>query len=263
MASGYRGHGSSHSLGDLKPFFLRMAGHADLKEAERAVITELLSRPKIRLRPGESLFRAGELTERAYVICDGWACWEDIRPDGSRQIMDFYLPGDTVGLDGMVWCRYLKGELALNPLQVSALTEVTAVPVTQRAFERLEQTCPDIATLLLSVTFLERSDRFRRRLQNFGRRSARAKTADLLVELWERQHRVGGAEEGAFPLGTSQGVMAEFLCLAPAYLSRLLTSFEAAQIITVRPGGQRSVVIHDMKRLRTIAMDEGRHPEDS
>src|SRR3546814_18001900 len=119
--------------------------------------------------------------------------WHEVLPDGSRQVFDFCLPGDIIGLEALV----LENELiqrgvpssaaVVNQLTVSALTDVVAIPLRYAALATLLERHPRLGFLILTLIAQKRSWRFRRHVINFGRRSARAATAALLLELRGRR----------------------------------------------------------------------------
>ena len=53
-----------------------------------------LATKRINLAPGEALIRAGEKHKCMYLVEDGWVLRGRYLPGGSRQIVNFALPGD-------------------------------------------------------------------------------------------------------------------------------------------------------------------------
>lgn len=243
--------------GSAGAFFARLGNAVDLTDEETAVLAQLLAGPATIFERGQDLIGWGDPVERAYVVLDGWAIWQDIHTDGSRQVLDFFLPGDAIALGATV-ARDRLGDVCgiRTPHHVTALTSVGAVSIERHTFAALDRSHPGLGSRLLALAFIDRADRFRRRMINFGRASVRARTADLLLELWERLQAAGHARGNHYSLPASQLVLADLLRVAPSYLSRVLAELEHDRIVTVQSSGERMVVIHDPERLRDVAIEE-------
>src|ERR1700760_4417777 len=53
---------------------------------------------EIVLPAGGTLFEEGRKADRLYTLLSGWAFRYKTMPDGRRQILNFLLPGDLIGL---------------------------------------------------------------------------------------------------------------------------------------------------------------------
>jgi CRP-like cAMP-binding protein len=47
---------------------------------------------------GQDLVYQGQPEQAAYILVSGWVCSYKTQPDGTRQIIDFQIPGDFLGL---------------------------------------------------------------------------------------------------------------------------------------------------------------------
>jgi CRP-like cAMP-binding protein len=77
-----------------------------LSDAELELLRSLGDR-RHRHAAGEELVTEGDPTDRPRFIVSGWACRQRVLPDGRRQIFNFLLPGDGLGLN-----RSLGAELS-------------------------------------------------------------------------------------------------------------------------------------------------------
>ena len=68
-----------------------------LSEAELAALGSLYQRRRVFVA-GRDLVHQGRSDQAAYILLSGWACSYKILLDGQRQIVDFQLPGDFLGL---------------------------------------------------------------------------------------------------------------------------------------------------------------------
>src|SRR5262245_6843110 len=64
-----------------------------------------LATKRITLEPGEALIRAGEKHKCLYLIEDGWVLRARYLPGGSRQIVNFALPGDFLCFNSLMFER--------------------------------------------------------------------------------------------------------------------------------------------------------------
>src|SRR6516162_8316530 len=73
------------------------------------------------LRAGEVFRAARGLSDVIYRLRTGWACQYRELPDCRRAIIDVYLPGDVIGLDGIFRTRPLENVLALTLVEVATI----------------------------------------------------------------------------------------------------------------------------------------------
>ena len=69
---------------------LELAALAQLEANHRPVVA------------GTELVREREAGQHAYILQDGWACSYKLLPDGGRQVIDFPIPGDVIGLRSLL-----------------------------------------------------------------------------------------------------------------------------------------------------------------
>jgi CRP-like cAMP-binding protein len=73
-----------------------------------------IKRTDVTVPAGADLVREGDLSRNLYTISDGWAARYHRHRDGSRQILDVLLPGDTIALAAVL--------LGASAYSVQALT---------------------------------------------------------------------------------------------------------------------------------------------
>src|SRR3546814_763983 len=106
------------------------------------------------------------------------------------------------------------------------------------------------------ATLLPTPRGLRRHRTNAGRRSARARLADLLLEFWERLRHVGMAGDHDVVLPVPQAVVADALALTPVHVSRVLGELARDGAVRIAREQPRRIVIPDLARLRRIAGSE-------
>ncbi len=73
-----------------------------------------------RCSEGATILGEGQVTQRVYVLLAGWAFRFKTLEDGRRQILNFLLPGDLLGLQGELLARLPHGVEALTPVNLCA-----------------------------------------------------------------------------------------------------------------------------------------------
>jgi len=168
------------------------------------------ARPSFRaLRAGESLYFQGDESRYIYLLLDGWAFRHQSLEDGRRQILDFALAGAVFGFPSAGFLTH--GVEALTPCTFSVFTRDNLFDLLQRV-------------PVLGLRFIEimagAEARAYEHLTSVGRRSARERVANLLMELWLRARRVepaGGTARMALPLmhphiADALGLASETVC---------------------------------------------------
>ncbi|TAL20692.1 MAG: Crp/Fnr family transcriptional regulator [Aquabacterium sp.] len=145
-----------------------------------------------RLEAGEALVREGARSE-LYTIYSGWAFRYKTLSDGRRQILNFLLPGDFVGLQDLG----IEGA----PHGVEALTAMEACQFTRDELWNLYREHPSLG---FDVTWLAAHEEAHvdENLLSAGRRNAEERIAALMMTLFKRAVALGLAHDGRcdFPL---------------------------------------------------------------
>ena len=82
---------------ELSPLVRKLGVFVALSEAELSVLASLHKRRRTFVA-GRDLVDQGQSDQAAYILDTGWACSYKILPDGQRQVVDFQIPGDFLGL---------------------------------------------------------------------------------------------------------------------------------------------------------------------
>lgn len=194
-----------------------------------------------RREAGESIIEAGAAQERIYTLLAGWAFRYSTLPDGRRQILNFLLPGDLVGL---------QAELTnASPHGVEALTTVSLCAFRQDTVLRLFR---DHANMALDLTWLAaHSERLGDDvLLTVGRRNATERVATLLVHLYKRACSVGLEEGGGIVFPLTQIHVADALGLSSVHVNRVLQRLRRDGLVRL---GEGRLAIGDLKALRRVA----------
>ncbi len=237
------GDRQSHATKDIwrdDPFVTRVRNFTDLTlpdlQSLRAVIDTELTVAKRR-----------DLVMDGYEFCklcfvrDGFAARYKLLRNGKRQIVNFVLPGDIVGLPGSFLDR------AAN--SVIAVTEMTLQVCSLEAFVALCYRRPKFG-LVLSWLAAQEAANCVERVIDIGRRTPIERLAHLLLELHSRLTVVGKGDEFAFTLPFTQEMMSDALGLSVPHLNRMLTKLRTEGMIAVN---ERRVEFTDLRALQLLA----------
>lgn len=162
---------------------------------------------------GAGILVEGAHSAHLYTVLSGWAFRYKILEDGRRQILNYLMPGDLMGLQGSL----------MNEMQhsVEALT-----PVNLCVFERdrLRGLFEHHATLAYDLTWIAaREERILdEHLLSIGRRSALERAAYLLVYLHTRAKAVGLFRGRKATLPLTQNHIADTLGLSVVHTNKTL-----------------------------------------
>jgi len=189
---------------------------------------------------GATILAEGQATTRLYVLLSGWAFRYKTLEDGRRQILNFLLPGDLLGLQGEL--------LASLPHGVEALTEVNLCAFATDAVPGFFRDLPGIA---LDITWLAAHEErlVDDAVLSVGRRTAMESVAALLVHLYKRAASSGMPTEGGIPFPVTQSHIADALGLSPVHTNRVLQRLRKGGFIRLE--GQR-LQIGDLRAMRRV-----------
>ena len=176
------------------------------------------------------------------LILSGWACRYKGLPDGRRQIVGFFIPGDFCDLN-----VYILKEMDHS---IGAITRVCYAQVAPDEMERLMAKRPRIAQALLWHEMVNASVQ-REWMLNVGQRSARERIAHLLVELFLRLRAVELTDGTSCEFPVTQTDVAEATGLTAVHVNRTLQDLRREGLIEL---SQKRLTIADLDQLMRTAM---------
>ena len=164
-------------------------------------------------RAGTTLIRESQVGGQLYTLYSGWAFRYKTLADGRRQILNFLLPGDLIGLQ-----QEFGGEAAHG---VELLTDC-ALCVFEG--ERLFHVYRDYPRLGYDITWLAAQEERHvdDNLLTAGRRNALERVAMLLLHLYRRMERIGQAEGASMAFPLTQQHIADALGLSLVHTNKTL-----------------------------------------
>jgi CRP-like cAMP-binding protein len=235
--------GSTRATKDIwrgDPFVARLRNFVDLSlpdlQSLRAVIETEQSVKKRR-----DLVHDGYEFSKLCFVKDGFAARYKLLRNGRRQIVNFVLPGDVVGIPGSFLDRAANSVIAVSDmkLQVCSL----------EAFVGLCSRRPKFG-LALAWLAVQEAANYAERIIDIGRRTPIERLAHLLLEIHSRLAMVGCAEESVLHLPFTQEMMSDALGLSVPHLNRMLTKLRSEGMIAVN---ERRVEFIDLKAMGLLA----------
>jgi CRP-like cAMP-binding protein len=172
-----------------------------------------IKRDHIALKASAEIVRAGDECPEIYTLYSGWAFRFKTLPDGRRQILNFLLPGDLVGLQAAMFDAALHG--------VEALTDVELCLLPRRKVWALFGEMPGLAFDVAWLGSREES-RVDDNLMSAGRRTAAERTAALIISLYKRAKALGLVHDNAFEFPLTQQHIADALGMSLVHTNKTL-----------------------------------------
>ena len=204
-----------------------------------------------RFKRGEVVVEAGAtilLEESAsphlYTILEGWAFRHKQIEDGRRQVLNFALPGDLVGL-----------QLAIMNEMQHTVTALTRARLCVFDRDKVWSVFTDNPALGFAMTWSAAREEqlLDGHLLSVGQRTARERAGYLALHLYERAAAVGYAADDVMQVPFSQAHFADALGITPVHLSRTLRKLRDDKLMAWR---EDSMTILDRAALERIAAYE-------
>ena len=224
----------------VSPLARKLGAFVALSEVELAAL-EVFHQHRRTFDAGVDLVREGQPIKSAYVLEDGWVCSYKLLSNGTRQIVDFQVPGDFLGLRSFLF--------RTSDHNVEAMTRVEVAEVSLNDLTDAFANTPRLATAVLWAVARDEAVVVEH-LVDIGRRNSLERTAHFLLELGARLKLVGlGSKEG-FACPLPQHMLADALGLSPVHMNRVLRKLREKGLLTFRNG---HVMFDDFEQLVALA----------
>lgn len=195
---------------------------------------------RVRIKKGVSLFREGDPADAVYGLRTGSMKTQIEDANGQVQITGFALPGEVLGLDGILNEKQLTHAIALedSELCIIKLAEI----------DKLSQQMPKLP-LQLQRLMSKEIGRSHQMLLTIGNLRSEQRLAAFLLNLSNRLQNLGYSPY-EFILRMSREEIGNFLGLTLETVSRLFSRFSKEGLIKVR---QREVMLIDLDGLQLLS----------
>jgi CRP-like cAMP-binding protein len=212
--------------------------------AQELAFVRSLKTDEIHVAAGTSFLRQGARSDQLYTVLKGWAFRYKMLDNGRRQILNFAMPADLVGLQGS-----LMDEMEHS---VEALTDVSLCVFPRSKIGALYSNVPSLA---YDLTWLAaRSEQLGdEHLLSIGQRTALERTAYVLLTLFVRAEEVGLAENNIVQFPFTQQHLADTLGMSLVHTNKTLKRLHASNAIRWKG---RSFELLDRAKLNELAGGE-------
>lgn len=222
------------------PLARKLSTFVTLSAVELGVLERLHERRKS-FSAGSDLVHQGQSEQTAYILASGWVVSYKIQPDGSRQIVDFQIPGDFLGLRSVL--------LHTSDHGIEPIVEIEAVEVMVSDLLQAFSETPRLATAILWAVSRDEA-MVVEHLVGLGRRDADARMAHFLLELGVRLSLVGMGRREEYACPLTQYHLADALGLSAIHVNRVLRRLREDGLVTFQEG---KVTIDDYDGLVALA----------
>ncbi|REC95734.1 Crp/Fnr family transcriptional regulator [Kushneria indalinina] len=221
-----------------------------LDETEAELLAALEKTPQ-NVSNAQMLWEENHPADTLCVLSEGWAYSYRSMDDGTRQILNIFLPGDLVGLGDLSPRRHLTS--------VAMLTEgvICRFPLTN--LTDIFTTSPKLTTVLFSLAGQQQAI-MAERLVNMGRRTAREKVAHFICEMHLRLSKTCPNITHRFNLPLSQQVLADVLGLSAVHVSRTFSELREEGLLYRE---RNRINIPDLKAFYEVANFSDAYLSDS
>ena len=154
----------------------------------------------------------------------GWACSYKLLPDGGRQVIDFPIPGDIIGLRSVL--------LHASDHSFATITDVTVAEISARQLVEAFERQPRLGVAMLWAVSRDEA-MVVEHLVNCGRRSAMVRIAHFLVELGLRLQLAGLGSETQFACPLNQYLLADAVGLTAIHVNRILRQLRERGLVDI------------------------------
>ncbi|AHD00902.1 Crp/Fnr family transcriptional regulator [Leisingera methylohalidivorans] len=222
------------------PLARKLMAFVALSAGELAVLERLHQRRRT-FAAGRDLVHQGQPEQAAYILSEGWVCSYKIQPDGSRQIVDFQIPGDFLGLRSVL---LQASDHSIEPIMQIEAAEVLA--------DDLITAFAETPRLAMAILWAASRDEAMvvEHLVGLGRRDADERMAHFLLELGARLELVGMGSKSGYDCPLTQYHLADALGLSAVHVNRVLRQLREDGLATFRAG---KVTFDNYDRLVALA----------
>jgi CRP-like cAMP-binding protein len=181
--------------------------------AEELAFVKTFKVDELRVDAGASFLREGARSEHLYTVLSGWAFRYKMLDDGRRQILNYALPADMVGLQGALMNEMEHSVEALTPLVLCIFPRAKLWDLYSR-----------IPTLAFDITWLAAREEqlIDEHLVSLGRRTALERAAYLLLHLFTRADEAGLVKNGTIQFPFTQQHLADTLGMSLVHTNKTL-----------------------------------------
>ncbi|GHC83604.1 Crp/Fnr family transcriptional regulator [Novosphingobium pokkalii] len=201
--------------------------------------------PVCMFRRHDYLARAGETKDCVLRIEDGWAAQYRLLPDGRRQIITLFLPGDYCEPQWLLQGRATLPIVALTRVRARVLPHGR---IQARAPHEEDST---IRVLDAMLTLLRNREKW---IFNLGRMTATERLCNLLCELHARLKARNRVIQDRCAMPLTQYDLADIVGISPVHVNRVLQTLRGEGLLDLKG---RWMQVRDLMALQRLGEVSG------
>ena len=229
------------------PFVARLRNFIELNASDLRSLRDVIE-TETTVKKRRDLVLDGYPFCKLGFIKAGFAARYKLLRSGKRQIINFLLPGDMIGMPGSFLDRAATSVVAVSDmrLQICPLEAFVALCCRRPKF-----------ALALSWLAAHEAAIYAEHIIDIGRRKPTERLAHLLLEIHSRLAAVDNAEAAAFDMPFTQEMMSDALGLSVPHLNRTLSKLRAEGMIAIN---ERRIELIDAKAMGLLAQFQPINP---
>jgi CRP-like cAMP-binding protein len=188
------------------------------------------------------LIAEGDKPRHVHLMLEGWAARYKSLPDGKRQIVSIFVPGD--------FCNVNDHILKAMDHSIAAITRLKVAVISPEEMNALTDQRPRITRALWWQELVGAAIQ-REWTLNLGQRTAYERLGHLLVEIYLRLRTVGRARDGRCDFPLTQNDLADATGLTAVHVNRTLQELRRDGLIELE---RKQLHILDLDRLMDVSM---------
>jgi CRP-like cAMP-binding protein len=194
------------------------------------------------LPPRRDLIREGDQPRAVNLILEGWACRYKQLPDGRRQTVHFFVPGDLCDANVFI--------LEKVDHSIASITALKYAEIAPADFETLMAQSPALVRAFW-LNELVNASVAREWVANVGQRSAFERIAHIFCEMFLRLESLDLTEGNSCDWPLTQADLADATGLTPVHVNRTLQQLRARELVEL---SGRRLVVPDLDALRRVSL---------
>lgn len=223
------------------PVALKLQAFTKLSAEDREALDRVSKRVRV-VEPRRDLIREGDKPTHVHLTLQGWAARYKTLPDGKKQIVGLFVPGDFCDLNVYI--------LKAMDHSIGAVTRLKVAAIAPEEMDELTSKYPRVTQALLWQELVTAATH-REWMLNMGQRSAYERLAHLFVELYMRLRTVGLTHNGTCDFPLTQTDLAEATGLTSVHVNRMLQDLRRDGLIELE---RKQLRIPDLPRLMDVSM---------
>lgn len=233
-------HSYEQSYEVVWPFIRKLDFLQSLNQEEISILKKLHEKTAI-IRKHQDIFNAREAQAQCFIVNQGWACRYSYLSNGSRQIINYYLPGDIINFYALNLSEINYSVSSITPMHVSKFK-----PDTLNHFFALQPKLKSLHNLIMG----NEETLLAEQVVRIGRRSAYERTIHLLLELFHRLKVIGQTYDNSYSLPLTQELLADTLGMSIVHMNRTLHKLRNDKLVDIQPN---KIGLLDLNKLEEIA----------